>query len=83
MSAENTASQAVETVLTSDKIAAAVSGGAVTAGIGSWLLQWQPHFAIVSTICGSVLAIVLIVKHVLDTYWKYKTYKKGDYDVNS
>jgi len=72
MSAENTASQVVETILSSEKTAWAVAGGAFSTGIMTSIMELQPLLSFGATAMGIVLSTALTIKHLMETYWAWK-----------
>ena len=72
MSVESTASQAVETILSSERTAWAVAGGSFATGIGTSLMELQPLLSFGATAMGIVLSCALTIKHLMETYWAWK-----------
>ena len=68
MSAENTASEVVQTILTSDKVAYASIGTTATAGLINHLGIIQSWLFAAATAASLLLTIILVVKHGLDLY---------------
>lgn len=72
MSAENTASQAVQTLMDSDKVGYAVASGSILTGLGTYLADIQPIVSFAAATFGALLSIILATKHIMQTYWQWK-----------
>lgn len=76
MSAENTASEVVQTVMNSDKIAFAVAGGTIATGVVSDFVQVQEWLSLGAKSLGILLTIILVVKHGIDVYKAWRDLDK-------
>ena len=69
MSAENTASEVVQTILDNEKVAAVVAAGTAATGIISHLADVQTWLSIGATSIGILLSLILVIKHGIEA-WK-------------
>jgi len=86
MSAENTASQAIETLMDSDKVGYIVASSSIATGAITYLTDIQPIVSFAAATLGAILSLVLAAKHIMQTYWQWKDRKNGiagKDDVNS
>ena len=72
MSAESTASQAVQTLMDSDKVGYVVASGSILTGIGTYLADIQPIVSFAAATFGALLSLILAAKHIMQTYWQWK-----------
>lgn len=77
MNAENTASQAVQTLMDSDKVGYAVASGSILTGIGTYLTDIQPIVSFAAATFGALLSLILAAKHIMQTYWQWKDRQHG------
>ena len=76
MSAENTASEIMQTILDNEKVAVVVAGGTTATGIISHLADVQTWLSIGATSLGILLSLVLVVKHGIDVYKAWRDLDK-------
>lgn len=77
MSAESTASQAVQTLMDSDKVGYVVASGSILTGIGTYLADIQPIVSFAAATFGALLSLILAAKHIMQTYWQWKDRQHG------
>ena len=76
MSAENTASEVMQTLLDNEKVAAVVAGGTAATGIISHLADIQTWLSIGATSIGILLSLILVIKHGIEAYKDWRDIDK-------